>query len=172
MLLQMVSRREGIRAHVAAVDDVETYDEWAFSPASNKNYFRSRLSSSVVTSVVVPGVFDALGRLVPQMRRDVPAAATAHLDHPARSLDDPRCRRGLVDRPPFLDCDLPRRLRRRRLRAVLYKRMSGWSSKASGGVEGRRGRGLKAWCGRRETTAKVLKDRRSPRRRGRMGTSV
>ena len=56
-----------------------------------------------------------------------------------------------------------------RLRAVPYKRTSGWSSKASDGVERRRGRGLKPWGGRRETPAKVLKDRRSPRRRGRMG---
>ena len=58
------------------------------------------------------------------------------------------------------------------MRAVLYKRMLGWSSKASVGVERHRGRGLKPWCGRSETTAKVLKDRRSPRQRGRMGTSV
>ena len=58
------------------------------------------------------------------------------------------------------------------LRVVPYKRMSGWSSKASVGVERRRGRGLKARGGRRDTPAKVLKDRRSPRRRGRMGTSV
>ena len=41
-----------------------------------------------------------------------------------------------------------------------------------GGVERRRGRGLKARRERRKTTGKVLKDRRSPRRRGRMGTSV
>eukprot|EP00982_Pelagococcus_subviridis_P017080 31513-Pelagococcus_subviridis.AAC.2 len=34
-----------------------------------------------------------------------------------------------------------------------------------------RGRGLKAWGGRRDATGKVLKDRRSPRRRGRTGTS-
>ena len=47
-----------------------------------------------------------------------------------------------------------------------------WSSKASVGVERRRGRGLKPRRGRRETTGKVLKERRSPRRRGRMGTSV
>ena len=41
------------------------------------------------------------------------------------------------------------------------------------GVERRRGRGLKARDpGRRDTPGKVLKDRRSPRRRGRMGTSV
>jgi hypothetical protein len=40
------------------------------------------------------------------------------------------------------------------------------------GVERRRGRVLKPRGGRRETTAKVLKDRRSPRQRGRMGTSV
>ena len=41
------------------------------------------------------------------------------------------------------------------------------------GVERRRGvSGLKAGGGRRETTAKVLKKRRSPRERGRMGTSV
>jgi hypothetical protein len=31
---------------------------------------------------------------------------------------------------------------------------------------------LKAGGGRRDAPAKVLKDRRSPRRRGRMGTSV
>ena len=31
---------------------------------------------------------------------------------------------------------------------------------------------MKARCGRREMTRKVFKDRRSPRRRGRMGTSV
>jgi hypothetical protein len=66
-----------------------------------------------------------------------------------------------------------RRLVDARLRVVPYKAMAGWSSKASDGVERRRGRGLKAARGgRRETTAKVLKDRRSPRRRGRMGTSV
>ena len=41
------------------------------------------------------------------------------------------------------------------------------------GVERRRGRGLKARDpGRRDTPGKVLKDRRSPRERGRMGTSV
>jgi len=41
------------------------------------------------------------------------------------------------------------------------------------GVERGRGRGLKARDpGRRDTLGKVLKDRRSPRRRGRMGTSV
>ena len=42
------------------------------------------------------------------------------------------------------------------------------------GVERRRGRGLKAARdpGRRVTTAKVLKDRRSHRRRGRVGTGV
>jgi hypothetical protein len=50
--------------------------------------------------------------------------------------------------------------------------MSGWSSKASVGVQRRRGRGLKAWCERRDAPAKVLKDRRPPRERGRMGTSV
>jgi hypothetical protein len=58
------------------------------------------------------------------------------------------------------------------LRAVLYKRMPGWSSKASVGVEKRRGRGLKARDGRRDTPGKVLKDRRPHRERGRMGTSV
>eukprot|EP00982_Pelagococcus_subviridis_P007696 30708-Pelagococcus_subviridis.AAC.6 len=41
-----------------------------------------------------------------------------------------------------------------------------------GKVERRRGRGLKARCGRRDTPGKVLKDRRPPRRRGRTGTSV
>ena len=50
-------------------------------------------------------------------------------------------------------------------------RTSGWSSKASVGVQRRRGRGSKARCGRRDAPGKVLKDRRSPRQRGRMGTS-
>jgi hypothetical protein len=58
------------------------------------------------------------------------------------------------------------------LRVVPYERMSGWSSKASVEVERRRGRGLKARDGRRDAPGKVLKERRSPRRRGRMGTSV
>ena len=58
------------------------------------------------------------------------------------------------------------------LRAIPYERTSGWSSKASVGVQRRRGRGSKARCGRRDAPGKVLKDRRSPRRRGRMGTSV
>ena len=59
------------------------------------------------------------------------------------------------------------------LRVVPYKAtISGWSSQASVGVERRRGRGLKARAWRRETPAKVLKDRRSPRQRCRMGTSV
>jgi hypothetical protein len=40
------------------------------------------------------------------------------------------------------------------------------------GVERRRGRGLKARAGRRDTPGEVLKDRRSSRERGRMGTSV
>jgi hypothetical protein len=58
--------------------------------------------------------------------------------------------------------------------ASLYERSSGWSSKASDGVERHRGvSGLKAKGGWRDTPgSKVLKDRRSPRRRGRMGTSV
>ena len=41
-----------------------------------------------------------------------------------------------------------------------------------GGVERRRGRGLKAGGGRTATPGKVLKERRSPRGRGRMGTSA
>eukprot|EP00982_Pelagococcus_subviridis_P010988 31045-Pelagococcus_subviridis.AAC.3 len=53
--------------------------------------------------------------------------------------------------------------------AVLVKRQR---VLASVGVERRRGRGLKARGRRRETTGKVLKDRRPPRERGRMGTSV
>eukprot|EP00982_Pelagococcus_subviridis_P004821 29351-Pelagococcus_subviridis.AAC.3 len=40
------------------------------------------------------------------------------------------------------------------------------------GVERRRGRGLKAGGGRRDAPGKFLKDRRSPRERGRMGTGV
>eukprot|EP00982_Pelagococcus_subviridis_P013089 31215-Pelagococcus_subviridis.AAC.2 len=60
----------------------------------------------------------------------------------------------------------------RPLRAIPYKAKTGWCSTASVEVERRRGRGLKARGGRRETTGKILKDRRSPRHRGRMGTSV
>ena len=56
--------------------------------------------------------------------------------------------------------------------AVELRVASGWSSKASVGVERRRGRGLKPRDGRRETPGKVLKDRRPPRERGRMGTSA
>eukprot|EP00982_Pelagococcus_subviridis_P014519 31338-Pelagococcus_subviridis.AAC.2 len=53
-----------------------------------------------------------------------------------------------------------------------FKATSGWSRKASDlGVERRRGRVLKARCRRRDTPAKVLKKRRSPRGRGRVGTS-
>jgi hypothetical protein len=59
-----------------------------------------------------------------------------------------------------------------RLRVVPYKAKSGWSSKASDGVQRRRGRGLKPRGARRDATGKVLKDRRSPRERGRMGTGV
>ena len=59
-----------------------------------------------------------------------------------------------------------------RARSTAHGPMSGWSSKASGGVERHRGRGLKARGGRRDAPGKVLKDRRSPRERGRMGTSV
>ena len=58
------------------------------------------------------------------------------------------------------------------LRAVPYERTSGWSSKASDGVQRRRGRGLKPRGARRDAPGKVLKDRRSPRERGRMGTGV
>jgi hypothetical protein len=54
-----------------------------------------------------------------------------------------------------------------------YKATPGWSSKASVGVERRRGvSGLKARGGRRDAPGKVLKEWRSPRQRGRMGTSV
>ena len=78
---------------------------------------------------------------------------------------------GLVAREPRLRVDA-RGVDDGELRVVPYKAMAGWYSKASGGVERRRGRGLNARDGRRETTAKVLKERRSPRQRGRMGTSV
>jgi hypothetical protein len=40
------------------------------------------------------------------------------------------------------------------------------------GVDRRRWRGLKPRCGRRDATGEVLKEWRSPRERGRMGTSV
>jgi hypothetical protein len=59
------------------------------------------------------------------------------------------------------------------LRAVPYEATSGWRSKVSGGVERRRGAsGLKPGGVRRDAPAKVLKDRRSHRERGRMGTGV
>jgi hypothetical protein len=58
------------------------------------------------------------------------------------------------------------------LQPVARASLSGWSSKASDGVERRRGRVLKARDERRDAQGKVLKKRRSPRRRDRMGTSV
>ena len=61
----------------------------------------------------------------------------------------------------------------RGLRAVLQANVRVELRGVRSGVERRRGRVLKARDpGRRETPAKVLKDRRSPRERGRMGTSV
>ena len=56
--------------------------------------------------------------------------------------------------------------------AYLLRVVQRRSSKASVDVERHRGRGLKARCGRRESPGKVLKERRSPRERGRMGTSA
>eukprot|EP00982_Pelagococcus_subviridis_P016434 31478-Pelagococcus_subviridis.AAC.5 len=44
------------------------------------------------------------------------------------------------------------------LRVVPYERTSGWSRKASDGVERRRGRGLKARGGRRDAAGKVLRN--------------
>eukprot|EP00982_Pelagococcus_subviridis_P006996 30394-Pelagococcus_subviridis.AAC.6 len=51
------------------------------------------------------------------------------------------------------------------------RHLEGRSIRSDVGVE-RRWRGLKARGGRRDAPGEVLKDRRSPRRRGRMGTSV
>eukprot|EP00982_Pelagococcus_subviridis_P006953 30358-Pelagococcus_subviridis.AAC.11 len=51
-------------------------------------------------------------------------------------------------------------------------RCAPWKLRASDGVERRRRRGLNARDGRRDAPGKVLKDRRSPHERGRMGTSV
>ena len=85
----------------------------------------------------------------------------------------PRARARLpAPRSRLRELDLLPLRRLRELRVVPYERMSGWSSKASDGVERRRGRVLKARDERRDAQGKVLKKRRSPRRRGRMGTSV
>eukprot|EP00982_Pelagococcus_subviridis_P006334 30067-Pelagococcus_subviridis.AAC.3 len=57
---------------------------------------------------------------------------------------------------------------RRSIRANIGVELKGVRS----GLERRRGRGMKPRDpGRRETPGKVLKDRRPPRQRGRMGTS-
>jgi len=73
------------------------------------------------------------------------------------------------------DTTTPRRRRKTLTRVVPYEATSGWSSKASDGVERRRCvSGLKAarGGGEKRARAKVLKERRSPRERARMGTSV
>jgi hypothetical protein len=106
-----------------------------------------------------------------------PAAARA--PRPAASAPfHPRRDRGgppavsTADRRPVYRRSVHRSSRGRRLR--LARPMQPWSSKASGGVQRHRGvSGLKARDpGRRDAPGEVLKDRRSPRERGRMGTSV
>eukprot|EP00982_Pelagococcus_subviridis_P008714 30864-Pelagococcus_subviridis.AAC.17 len=85
----------------------------------------------------------------------------------------PPCARAFPPPSPLPLVPLPRVSPPPPLRVVPYERLSGWSRKASDGVERRRGRGLKARDpGRRDAPGKVLKDRRSPRQRDRMGTSV
>ena len=121
-------------------------------------------------------------------RSEPPAARRWRHRHRHRrrriSRRDARARDAVVPRLPHPrqlasgvrapDVRVPAVVARRRavISAVLYKRTSGWSCKASVGVERHRARGLKATGGRRDAPGKVLKDRRSPRRRGRVGTSV
>ena len=128
---------------------------------------------------------------VDKRARHVSVPVRAHYPQPRAPLRDrdepdvrdrvtPRHVQVLQERAPLRDLrdgvvgDLLRaaHVQKRQLWVVPYKAMAGWCSKASGGVERRRGRGSKARAGRRDAPGKVLKDRRSPRRRGRMGTSV
>ena len=124
-----------------------------------------------------------------RLERGAEQKRTRRLVHPAAvrprgrspwSSTSPRARRGEArttrprsalaaarPSPPFLFLLL------RFLRVVPYEANVGVELKGvRSGVERRRGRGLNARCGRRDTPGKVLKDRRSPRRRGRMWTSV
>ena len=83
------------------------------------------------------------------------AAATTRSSRRRRRARRPRSTRALSrSRRGCIAC--PRLLREARaaLRVVPYKAMSGWSSKASDGVERRRGRGLKARGGRRDAPGK------------------
>ena len=129
-----------------------------------------------------------LGRVAPGPRPSVAAAQKRPRVHDSR-VDHPRARgdgrRGRVRRP------LTRRGRHRlRVRAAVRAAVGGEVRRRRGqgrsiqakvgvelkgvrsGVERRRGRVLKARCKRRDAPGKVLKERRSPRERGRMGTSV
>ena len=87
-------------------------------------------------------------------------------------LRDPDARVPVIEhrviRPDEDVAEYPQRPRRRRHVQTCGVELKGVRS----GVERRRGRGLKGRGGWREKTAKVLKDRRSPRERGRMGNSV
>ena len=82
--------------------------------------------------------------------------------------------RGRVPKPNASIRGPPPRREQAVLRVVPYKANVGVELKGvRSGVERRRGRGLKARDpGRTDTPGKVLKERRSPRERGRMGTSV
>ena len=122
----------------------------------------------------------AASRRVRLLRRFVIVVASSSSAAAARrdAVQSPEILRDLrrpVRVPPLqlrLRPRLPRRRRRRpegrSIRANVGVELKGVRS----GVERRRWRGLKPGGGRRDTTGKVLKKRRSPRRRGRMGTSV
>eukprot|EP00982_Pelagococcus_subviridis_P001631 12979-Pelagococcus_subviridis.AAC.1 len=70
----------------------------------------------------------------------------------------------------------PRRSSRTTRKKRFFRRRTRTGFESTGtrvsSAAGRRWRGLNARDGRRDAPGKVLKDRRSPRRRGRMGTSV
>ena len=100
------------------------------------------------------------------MRYDAMIVHSHHHHHHS----SPRCRR-YHPNPPGTTARAPRRPSQpegRSIRANVGVELKG----VRGGVERHRGRGLKARGGRRDAPGRVLKERRSQRKRGRMGTSV
>jgi hypothetical protein len=150
-------------------------EEWVPSSARRRFFSRRR----TIDFRLVPSLPSLrLRRRSPLARSRAPGRPRDDPQHPGREDDERRVLLHEMRRVKREERDAHGGVGERRnlsnLReSVPYEAKSGWSSKASEGVERRRGRALKPWCGRRDAPGeKVLKDRRSPRRRGRMGTSV
>ena len=143
---------------------------------SNARCMRSNVTISRIVLYQIRGPREHHRPRVPNADPDAVPPTPYRLLHPVRAPDRGH-RAGALHQPdvlldrhevrvrPLLVQKLEVRLllvgeRRRRLalRVVPYKAMAGWSSKASGGVQRRRGRGLNARDGRRDAPGKVLKE--------------